>query len=537
MKATHPMTLALWLIAVLGVLSVPTVLSGGLYVGKHEGDMLHLLQIIFRVAEGQLPHLDFMTPIGLFAYAPMSALVANGQSIGMAIIWSQILFAAALLPAIWWVGYSRLSPILALFFGLFTLTLCVALVHGTTESNVSISMHYNRWAWSVAFVAIALGVVPAKRSVPLVDGIILGVLMVVLAMIKTTYFAAFAPAIVVGLISQGATRSLAISVITGVICTGVLVLSLGFDFFTAYLGDLLAVMASEGRSAPGQPLGAVVASPAYLPATIALLAGIVFLRQGKRDTAGVTLLLLAPGFWYVTYQNFGNDPQWLMLLAVLLLAWSPEEGVKNGNGWDMRLAVNMVAVAAIALSLPSLMNMVYSPFRHMQRDVANFKPILPAMEGHHDLQLFGIRAHRLDKRTILAGQGLEAYEAGAKRDAPPTWQGETFPYCTIELGMVAWYEAMSKSLAEGGFADGQSSIFTADLFSPFWLYGDFEPAHGAAPWYYGGLKGLEGADYILVPTCPVGPQVQALILEEMSLAGVQATEVQRTDLYILYEKG
>ncbi|WP_420861100.1 hypothetical protein [Algirhabdus cladophorae] len=536
MNAKNRASLAFWLIGILAVLSIPTVLSGGLYVGKHEGDMLHLLEIVFRFAEGQRPHIDFMTPIGLFAYAPISWLVAAGQSIGMAIIWGQILFAVALLPAVWWVGVSRFSMLNAWFFGLVIITLCVALVHGTVESTVSISMHYNRMAWAVAFVATAIGVVPARRTVPVVDGIILGLLMVVLAMIKTTYFVAFAPAIIVGLLSNNGARTLGIAAITGVVATLGLVVVLGLDFFLGYLGDLLTVMGSEGRSAPGEPLAAVVASPAYLPASVTLLAGIILLRQGKRDTAGMTLLLLAPAFWYVSYQNFGNDPQWLMLLAVLLFAWRPEHGVTNGNGWDMRQAVTFVGIAALALSLPSLVNLAYSPYRHMQRDVANFEPILPAMADHHDLQLFGIRAHRTDKRTLFTTDELAAYEDGAKREDPPEWQGETFEYCTIELGLVAWYEAMSKSLAEGGFADGQSSIFTTDLFSPFWLYGDFVPAPQAAPWYYGGLDGLAASDYILVPFCPVGPPLRSLIIREMNEAGVDAREVQRTDLYVLYEK-
>ena len=57
------------MLAVLAVEAGISMWRGQLLVGKHEGDMLHLLEIVFRMADGEWPHLDFMTPIGFMAFA------------------------------------------------------------------------------------------------------------------------------------------------------------------------------------------------------------------------------------------------------------------------------------------------------------------------------------------------------------------------------------------------------------------------------------------------------------------------------------
>ena len=55
-----------------------------------------------------------------------------------------------------------------------------------------------------------------------------------------------------------------------------------------------------------------------------------------------------------------------------------------------------------------------------------------------------------------------------------------------------------------------------------------------APWYYGGLPGIEDVDYLIVPLCPLIPAVRALVLEAVDEANIPLTEIRRTPLYILY---
>ena len=93
-----------------------SLLKGDFLIAKHEGDTLHLLQIVFRIADGEWPHLDFMTPIGFLAFWPIAIFVKAGFGIGTAIFAGQFLFALALSGPVLWASYSRFPNALAFVF-------------------------------------------------------------------------------------------------------------------------------------------------------------------------------------------------------------------------------------------------------------------------------------------------------------------------------------------------------------------------------------------------------------------------------------
>ena len=536
MSRPNPAVLFGFFVAVIVAMCGAALLKGGLYLGKHEGDTFHLLQIVFRMADGQVPHLDFMTPIGVMAFAPIALFVKLGYGAGISIILGQLLVAIALLPAVWWVARSRLQGLLPYLFGLFVLVLATALVHGEAQRSVSISMHYNRWAWAAAFIAVSAAVIPTiDRARPVADGVIIGLAMSFLLLTKVTYFAAFATPVLIAMLLRGSYRTLFVSVVSGMFAAALVTLITGVDFWQAYLRDLLTVALSDIRSSPSEPLGVVVGAPAYLGASLILIAGVILLRQSREAVGGLVLLILVPGFFYVTYQNFGNDPQWLLLLGVLLIAFLPELELTNGLGWDMRSALKVTAAIALAIAAPSFFNLAYSPFRHLNVDVEKYTPILPRSEQHADLFATKLRALRTDTNVPLdiVGTELEAYEYMVERPEPTVFQGAVLAQCELTLGMSAWFDVITADLEDAGLS-GDKSIFAADLFSSHWLFGDFIPLAGGAPWYYGGLPGISAADYVLVPLCPIIPEVRRLILETIEEIGIELTEVRRTSLYILY---
>jgi hypothetical protein len=148
-----------------------------------------------------------------------------------------------------------------------------------------------------------------------------------------------------------------------------------------------------------------------------------------------------------------------------------------------------------------------------------------------------LRVNRVDARIALDGNvaGLPAYP---DRDEPPVFKGETLPICSVELGLPMVMDAMVRDLEGAGLAQGKS-LFAADVFSSHWLFGALEPMDQGAPWYYGGLPGIEDADYLLVPLCPVVQEVQRQILETIEERGdaISMTEIRCTELYILYQLG
>ncbi len=537
MSKPHPAALFGFFVAVIVAMCGAALMKGGLYLGKHEGDTFHLLQIVFRMADGQWPHLDFMTPIGAAAFWPIVAFVKSGFGIGMSIMLAQTLVAIMVLPAVWWIGISRMGRVNAALFGAIVLIMITALVYGDAERSVSISMHYNRWAWALSFVVLAVAIIrPVHRENQLFDGFVIGAALFFLAMIKVTYFGAFGVVVLAALLLHRQIATLLIAAGTGLVLAAAVTMLAGFGYWAAYLGDLLAVAQSDVRPFPSAPLGSVMAAPAFLPAPITLLAAIIFLRQARKETEGLLLLLLLPGFVYVTYQNYANDPQWLLFLAVFLWATLPAADVKNGFGWPLRETLFTTGIVAFSLGASSFINMAYSPFRHLKVDEEAYVKFLPQSTQHDDLFAARLRAYRVEQRGPLdvTDSGLMAYQDIPEAIEVANFKGEDLPVCSVELGMIAWFDTIVTDLKQAGYS-GDKSIFAADLFSSHWLFGDFKPVKNGAPWYYGGLPGFEAADYLIVPLCPVIHEVRSAILKDIGESGVELREIRRTELYILYD--
>lgn len=540
MSANKGKFLAAFMVGLLAIYAVVFFGKGGLFISKHEGDTLHLLQMLLRMGDGEWPHLDFVTPIGVLAFAPISAFIEAGMGAGNAILAGQLLVAAVFFPAALWVAKTRFDGGWAYLFAATILIFSVALVYGEGDDSISISMHYNRWAWAAAFLAITTAMVQGREGyTPRRDGLVIGFAVAVMAMIKITYFVAFLIPIVVALLARGAGRSLLWAVIAGLITAGLVTLWVGTPvIWLAYLRDLLNVAASDVRPQPGRDFGYVISAPTYLGGSLVAILSVIFLRQAGRLTEGLVLLLLVPGFFYVTFQNFGNDPQWLWLLGLLLIALRPSGPVFNGFGWDLQKVITYTAVAAFSFTMPSFLNLTASPFRHFATNVEKFAPLMPGSGVHEDLQTFAPRAARVDVRRSFDGEdtlfaGL--YDQDARKDTDVVFQGRTYDYCTLELGMVVWFRAVSKDIATwAGTRD--KTVFTADLLSSYWLYGDLAPLKGGAPWYYGALSGIENADYLLVPNCPLSADARKKILEEVSGQDWidQVKELRVTPYYTLY---
>ena len=541
MGRTNGALLGAFLIAVAGGLAAVTLAKGGFYIAKHEGDTLHLTQMVLRMAAGEWPHLDFQTPIGGLAIAPIALMVKLGWGIGHAVLMSQVLVALVLLPAVWWVTVSRFTTGWGALFGGFLLVMILALVHGETEFSVSFSMHYNRWAWALAYLAIALAVLPARGpKSPVADGLVIGLALAVLVVTKITYAAAFLPPVLVALIAARAWRVIAVAALAGLaVMIGVTLAAGTAMVWPAYLYDLAEVAGSEVRSRPGLAWSAILSAPAYLGANLVVLAGVILLRQAGRMREGLVLLLLLPGFAYVTYQNFGNDPQWLLLAGLMLIMLEPGREIRNALGWNVGKGLGLAAVALFAFAAPSALNLAYSPFRHVAVSSEDYTPVLPGSGVHEDLLTRIRRVERVDGNVALDGPGtpFAAYtDPEAREGTRAVFRGEELPLCAVDVGMVTWFRAISDDLKASGLTEGKSA-FVADILSSFWLYGAFEPLEHGTPWYYGGLPGFDNADFLLVPLCAMSLPVRAQVLEAVEASGAVLEEVRRTGTYILYAKG
>lgn len=534
MSRPNPAIYAVFLIALIAVLGTVAALPGGLYVNRHEGDVLHLMEILARIDIGQKPHLDFATPIGVFAFLPIAWLQNLGLGMGMSIVLSQALVAALLAPAIWWAATSRLKGWVAYLFGASCIILVMALVHGLAKSSISVSMHYNRWAWGYAYVAVLLAVLPsigARR--PGVDGAIIGMLMAFMALTKMTYFVAFVPVIALALILRKAWRSLGFGIFFGLLVAGMVTAFYGADFWAAYANDLIYVAVSEVRAAPGLPFLMILSSPQYLVGTVLVFASVILLRKGGHGVAGLALLLLAPSFFYVTYQNYGNDPQWLMLMGVLLLALPPKS---EPSGGQLHMAQIVAVVAVVTLALPSTINLLASPFRHFANDREDFVPVVARYGG---VQVITERMNRIDAKVALEESipSLQPYVDSDAREEATVFRGETLPWCQAMLGFGAMQEAVASQLRDEAGLGPNDGLYVTDINGPTWMFGPFRPTLNAAPWNYGGVPGIKDADYVLIPLCPIATKLRNLSLKTLEERAVPMHEVYRSDLLILMKVG
>lgn len=521
------------------VLAVAPFWAGGLFVTQHEGDTLHLADLVLRMAEkGQMPHRDFMTPLGIAGLWPIAAFVQAGLGFGHAFLAAQAAVAALLFLPILRAAQSRFPGGLAWIFGAYVLGMVLALVHGETMPMFSVSMHYNRWAWAMAYVAVALAVLEplGPRRVRL-DGALIGALMAGLGLVKVTYVVALAPVLVVALLVRRDLRTLGVAVLSGLLVLAGVTALLGPGFWAGYSRDLLTVAGSATRAAPGDPLVGVLAAPEHIAATLVALATVIFLRQSGRRAEGLALLWLVPAFAYVAYQNYGNDPQWLVLVGLIALALRPEGRILNGFGWPMREALLATGVAALALATGPMVNLVTSPLRHAFAASSESVPLLSARPQEADLRVIAARVYPVDYKLAAdtPGQPYAAYadrgDSAEQPRKPAVLNGETLPECEMMMGYVAWFETLAADLTQAGYA--RSRVLVADLFSALWLYGPFEPIKGAAPWYYGGTPGIEAADHVLVPLCPTGETRRNEIVTALAEAGWRLVEERRTATYIL----
>ncbi|NCU20967.1 hypothetical protein EOM89_09575 [Candidatus Falkowbacteria bacterium] len=536
MKQANSGALVVFGLVLIAGLGGALLARGALYLGMHEGDTLHLLDMALRMGlHGQWPHLDFMTPIGILAIAPIAGLVAMGLGIGTAILWAQVLVALVLLLPLVRMAGSRFGGLWSYVMLGYGVVLCLALVHGLANPAPSVSMHYNRWAWAIVYVVLPLALLPDRgRARPYLDGALIGLGVGALVLIKVTYAAALGPGILVALLVRREWRVLVVAVVAGCAVLAVMTALGGSGFWVAYLTDLLTVAQSETRPAPGGiDFADAVAGPANMPSSILALAVVVLLRMTGRKAEGLALLFLAPGLFYVTWQNFGNDPQWLLLLGAAVFALLRTDQPDSRHAGRLHDAMKIAGVAALALTASSAVNIAYSPIRHLFAEAGNTVPLLSALAGQDDIRVAEKRLYKVDAGVPLdgVGQPFAAYHDRADRKELSRLKGEVLPACELSTGYNAMFETIAADLEAQGHAG--SAVLTADLLGSLWMFGDLKPLKGGAPWYYGGAPGLAAADLVVVPLCPTTEKSRATILAALEKSGWRFDELRRTDVYIL----
>ncbi len=159
-------------------------------------DISILLESGWRIINGQTPHLDYYTPLGLFTSLPIAFGMKIVSPSASSIAYGNVLLLVIFTPWAWFIARSRLSALNTFLFSLFMALLLVApRPLGSPMREISYAMLYNRQAFvflSLLFLEILIvprspKKIPAKSQ--FIGGLSSGILLALIFYCKVNYFA------------------------------------------------------------------------------------------------------------------------------------------------------------------------------------------------------------------------------------------------------------------------------------------------------------------------------------------------------------
>lgn len=509
----------IWLLALFLLLAVVLLVPGHIAITGHEVDVLHGAEAALRLADGQFQHIDFITPLGVLAFNPIAMFIKFGFGISTAYMAATLLIALCFLPFLIWIGTNRFSGVSGLIFGSLTLIMVTAIVYGGDQATVSMSMYYNRWGWAAVFVIIPLIMLPPQKSANArLDGIILGLMLGYLLLLKATFFVMMAGFVTLACLIDRAWLRLGMTVATGfAICLLATLLFGGLAFWKSYFLDLLFVFGSDVRPNPSASFTDTLATPGFFPASICMLASIIGLRAAGHSREGLLLLLLAPALAYITYQNWGNDTKWLLPLGFMALLWRQDLAGKDVYGVEGSTYFLVVGSICLALITPSFMNMGMSPFRNAIIDRNDYTPVMRDPK-HSGLIIERVRSFAADVQMpvseIVDPQPVDEED----RDLNEGLALGEFPItaCTLKTGYFGMMELIADDLFEAGYGD--KLIAYVDVANPLPMMTSMPRLAYGSPWYYGGTRDAAGAEFLVVPKCPISEKTRRAYIQTLNEA-------------------
>tara|TARA_R110000850_G_scaffold102545_1_gene211860 strand:+ start:738 stop:2294 length:1557 start_codon:yes stop_codon:yes gene_type:complete len=512
------MRFALFLLVVLAIVGIAMGLPTRVAIEQHEGDLFHMIDAGLRLQAGEIPHLDFMTPLGILSIAPMALFLSLGFAGGKAALLSNLLVAILITPVLWWVGQTRMEGKMRFFFGASMLILVSALTYGGGSVSTSLSMYYNRWSWAVVFILLVAILWRAPEGEkPYKLGLLTGIGLSLLALTKMTFFIAFAPPIAIMLVVQRRYRVAGIASLVGGIVLIATTLAFGPAFWVSYAQDLFQVAFNSQRSQPGENLLAVFSAPRFLAGTASIVAAIIWLRKTGQEQMGLFLLLLLPAFAFTTWQNWGNDPKWLFLVGLVVVAKLRVVSRAREQG-------AIIATIAFVALAPTMTTLTVSLPRGVFAEWERFGRIVDA-GPISDIWLVKDRLNSAD--VIMPALGLEG-------DTPErVFLGAEIPNCRVYDGLVRLAVAYAQQIARRPEAAG-AGIFLADLVNIMPLISDQRRLKGGAPWYYGGDSGFADMDFVVIPKCPMNADARDKAMDALEASDVQLELVEETPQMFLF---
>ena len=171
------------------LLLLALVLPGKSYSGVYTSDIMIFMDGAHRLLGGQVPNVDFHTPLGaLTVLLPAFGLWMNG--LGGMMPWATAAFAILFLPLLLYISRSRLPLAYSLGFGIYAVLLVIGPVNvGEQVDQTSFAMFYNRWGYALLSLLFLLALPPrGARARPMLDGAVAAALLLLMFYLKVSYF-------------------------------------------------------------------------------------------------------------------------------------------------------------------------------------------------------------------------------------------------------------------------------------------------------------------------------------------------------------
>ncbi|SET67498.1 hypothetical protein [Oceanicella actignis] len=520
--------LALGLGAAGALMAAALALPGQLAVQQLGGDMLHLLDGLARIRLGQIPNVDFSTPLGPLGFLPIAMWDAPPAR---ALAFGQATAAAAIIPFILWLARTRLSVASAFWLGAAAMLFATAAAWSATAYAPTMAMHYNRWAWAL-FLATApiLLLTPRRgRGLDLGDGAALGLAGAALLTLKVTYLAFLAPAALMWAALWGRWRALGWAMGVGLAAAAAIFVasagwSMALQAALGYAGDLWSAARSDVRPAPGMGPLQLATTPAGAPVTLALVAAARALQLCGLRREALMMAAASLSIVLIAWQNFGNAMMGALVAApVLAAAAHRSRPGARFFGAPAPTAMRALALWIVATQAPTLLAFQRSLFSGWavteERHAALFA----------DAGAPGIFFE--DARGEIRGQIMlepprprqgEAGDDDAEDadEGPRSLAGRRFNACSASRGFERLVSMAGAAIASQPALRGRT-VLTADLINPVWWAAGAPPQKGAQLWAYAPLgPALETMDLLAVSTCPAAPKARNRIIDEIAAAGI-----------------
>ncbi|HVI90535.1 MAG TPA: hypothetical protein VM659_19705 [Dongiaceae bacterium] len=300
-QSSRPLRWAFLIVSVFGVLLAA---SPRVWVSEYFLDLFVPLDGAWRMHNGQLPHLDFYTPIGDLYYLILGIAAALFGMQAKLVVWANLLIAPAAMAAATYSSRDRLPnslrAVLVIMVGLF----CMSPRSLDTLSSISFLASYNRHSWAFLIPLTIMTITPTGsangKKIAAADGTVQSLLILALLYLKVTFgLVALAITFISAILIPENRRACIISL--GIVCIFTAIFSAVSPINLAYLADLsraskvVLQKGDDGTAASLVKISSGIASGWFdlsMPIAFAFWMGRTAHTPSERDLGNRLLLLV-----------------------------------------------------------------------------------------------------------------------------------------------------------------------------------------------------------------------------------------------------